>query len=106
MIIFINVYLSSMYQINPTEMHEMYVGALEMSKYDSAELQEVHTLRDKAQITMDARYSVTIYSISLRNDSINRDNFRGCIIMHFLFMNKYITELHFTSYGYYFKVLK
>ena len=73
-----------MFQINPTEMHEMYVGALEMSKYDSAELQEVHTLRDKAQITLDARYSVTIYSISLRNGTINRDNFRGCMCIFYL----------------------
>ena len=42
--------------MDPTDSHEMYVGALADSKYDSAELEEVHTLRDKMVATLDPRY--------------------------------------------------
>ena len=35
---------------------EMYSGALQESLYDSATLQGVHSLEDKAVITLDPRY--------------------------------------------------
>lgn len=34
---------------------EIYVAALEESKFDSAELEDVHTLGEKAQVTLDPR---------------------------------------------------
>lgn len=37
------------------ELKDIYVAALEESKFDSAELAEVHTLIEKAQVTLDPR---------------------------------------------------
>ena len=34
-------------------MREIYVATMEESKFDSAELEEVHTLTEKAQMTLD-----------------------------------------------------
>lgn len=42
-------------QIDSPTIHEMYVGALGDSKYDSAELETVHTLGDKLVATLDPR---------------------------------------------------
>ena len=36
-------------------LREVYISALEVSKYDSAELLDVHTLADKVQQTLDPR---------------------------------------------------
>lgn len=38
-------------------LREMYVGALEDSKYDSAELHGVHALDEKASVALNPRYS-------------------------------------------------
>ena len=37
------------------DVRELYVAAMEESKFDSAELEEVHTLAEKAQTTLDPR---------------------------------------------------
>ena len=42
-------------QIDVQTTQEVYIGALQDSKYDSADLQGVHTLEDKAVATLDPR---------------------------------------------------
>ena len=41
--------------VDMDSLRDLYVGALEDSKYDSATLQGVHTLEDKAVATLDPR---------------------------------------------------
>ena len=43
-------------QLDEEGLREAYVAAVEDSKYDSAELEEVHTLAEKAQQTLDPRF--------------------------------------------------
>ena len=57
--------------MDPTDSHDMYVGALADSKYDSAELEEVHTLRDKMVATLDPRYFTLPSPLSLVISPIN-----------------------------------
>ena len=42
-------------KLDEDALRDVYISALEVSKYDSAELEDVHTLADKAQVTLDAR---------------------------------------------------